>query len=1551
MVILRATNENGLIVDLDVLENDAPIKLDISAIENATIGDVFGASSQTFSLPGTDRNNQFFGNLFNLGATPAVALQNSIDCQVLTDGQEVFTGKLYITDIITNQKGYTTYQVNVVNETIDFKFLLTDTLLSELNWSAYNHNYTYNNITASWVDNLFSGSIVYPHVDYGTPEGDTTLPSYTLGGGARCFDNSEFPLQVNQFKPAIQVKAVLDEIFNSINYKYTSSFVNSAYFGNLYMLMTPNDGLGVYNANPTTGSVWAFRNTSNQTFNALTSTKINFNAEVYDTYNRFDLVNDRYTAYTDGIYNFAVGFNYSISNYSVNNRLRFRVQLLKNGSLTGPSKNFVNVPQTGQIYAPFANIQLKNTDYVELFVELTTDDGTEVITIGFGQNATYFKALGPQASAGGLVDMGLQFPNDMKALDFIQGIIEKFNLVVEPTSGFRNLLTIEPFTDWVASGKVVDWTDKVDRSERFKIVHPITEQPKTIYFRDEDDEAVINKYNFDNFGDTFGTYIYENDSDLPIGEREIGKIFAATPVKGVLNGDTMIIPHLCRKDSTGRELPFKFKPRLLFNNGLQNMPVTALGKTGSIINPGNYFIIDELFVKHTEDQFLQMTTFEYLPTDASGSISGSRDLHFGNLNWWQYFQNVQSGKTTQDAYHVYWAAYINSLYDIDARKLTCNVYLKPTELQDIQLNDKIFIDGAYYRINRINGANLSYRDSVEVELIKELNRLLPYPRRRVLDSVGTAVDIVVKEIQADGNVIYEDFDGGATVDNYGIVQQAAFKDGFTIFNNNNTGSVTWNIPASVTADQSRVAFGENQLDDSVGLVLVAGSNNTVQTQTENSLVNGSNNTLNAGSKNATIIGTNNTIDILTENISILGATDSSVTGPNNNSVILGGTGSLLNNTDWAIMINGYNADIIDSDNTTAINSHDQEVIVNGSGHTVIGLNLEGAGLDLLDYRANSNWLGDTYLGEALFRERRQLECGDGFSIDLSDTQYRHDNLYILNWSGLSPGTTTIDLPNAVNNDYKKVVLQFQSNGTFDGTTDVNFTPFGAQTINGVATYTLSNAYDGVTFTTSGSGWLALAGGAGGSTEASYLSAYNSSSISPSANVSASVPLPNVEFSQNISIVSGSRITFDRAGVYDIQFSAQAVKSSGANVTVLIWIKKNGVDVDWTNTEAIIAGNANDEIVLAWNWYVEAQSNDYYEIAYVADTSTLTWQAKTGVTGPDIPSWIVSAGSIGGGSTFISGSGGDPNALYTASVSLNTITFTKGNGTTFPITVGTGSGGATFPYTGSAQITGSLGVTGSISNRGNVFIGNNGFPPSASFYAPTYTSLYTEGLGANNAFIATLSSKMSGSNNTTEFQEIFNSNLIAATTTSSMTIDDVGTAAIIQYSAIVGGISNEIKIGGGGSRPSSTIFNSAILGGEDNTIEIPAGGPASASPKDNIIIGGEDNTIQQNGSGRRNAIISSYSSSITDATDSVIIGAQSSSITHDDVIILGGSGVSSIKADTIYTTNMVVSANKVFTLTPTTPLPTTGVLTGSFAVSSSSPPKPYFWDGSAWNALF
>jgi len=56
----------------------------------------------------------------------------------------------------------------------------------------------------------------------------------------------------------------------------------------------------------------------------------------------------------------------------------------------------------------------------------------------------------------------------------------------------------------------------------------------------------------------------------------------------------------------------------------------------------------------------------------------------------------------------------------------------------------------------------------------------------------------------------------------------------------------------------------------------------------------------------------------------------------------------------------------------------------------------------------------------------------------------------------------------------------------------------------------------------------------------------------------------------------------------------------------------------------------------------------------------------------------------------------------------------------------------------------------------------------------------------------------------------------------------------------------------------------------------------------------------------------------------------------------------------FTNNLTVTGSatisNILTLTPQDPLPS-GVPTGSFAVSSSVPPKPYFYDGTVWNALY
>ena len=1081
MVILRATNDDGVKVDLDVLEADQPILLDISAIENATIGDVFGVSSQTFSLPGTPKNNAFFGNIFDLGATPSVALQNSIPCQVLTDGQAVFTGRLYITDIITDQKGYTTYQVNVVNETVDFKFLLTDILLGELDWSAYNHNYTYGNITGSWDGLVAGGDIVYPNIDYGRPEGDVQAPTYAFSNNPSSvtFDNSTKPLRVIDFKPAIKARAVLDTIFSSVSYEYTSSFISSDYFENIFLLTTPNDSLGVQNINPTSGSFYAYK-TSNQNFNANTDTLINFQTESYDNYNRYDLINDEYTTYVQGQYGFTLAFNFSITNYDLDNRLRFFVTLQDDLGNQIAGRTFVDPPQSGQLIAPFPLVTIATGRKVKAYVEFLSDDGTEVITIGSGIDNSYFTLRSaPKSNINANVDMSQQFPSDMKALDFLQGLIEKFNLVIEPVPGTRNVLRIEPFQDWIDQGATKDWTDKVDRSQKFKIEHPINEQPKQITFSDLDDEDALNQYTIERFGTTYGTYVYTNDSDLCTGERKIGQVFAATPVKNIPNSTDFIIPLLHKRESGEEPRPFNFKPRLLFGNGKKTVPGEAFG--GSVGNGGltrgiirgRYFFVDEVGTIHPVTSWYQMTTYESLPTSNT-----SRDLHFGNRKnpgYWPYFQTAGiNGYTANSAFHYYWETYINSLYDIDARKLTCNIYLEPTEIQNIALNDKYFIDGAYYRINRISGANLTYKDTIEVELIKQLNRQLVYPRRRVFTTLGQTVDVIAREEEASGRVIYEDYNGGQEITDYGLIVQAAVKDGYSVYEGGGTGSVAWDNIAESDVPLERSITQGNQVDAIVTRITVNGTNNTIEQNVTDVTIQGTTNTVGAFTDTVLVSGFDNFVAEDQSNVVILGAQTGSVLNGTDNSLIIGGSGSYINNGDWVIDINGFPGGILDSDNTVAINRATNEVIVNGSGHTVLGLNLEGAGLDLLNTRQNSNWVGDAYLGGAVFGVPATLNIGDGTSIQLFDNTYLHNSIFVLNWNSVSPGTASIELPSYTNNDYKNIIYTFKANGTFDGTTRVEISGFGgSQLIEGNITYAFSSSYDKVTLLGNSGSWLVI----------------------------------------------------------------------------------------------------------------------------------------------------------------------------------------------------------------------------------------------------------------------------------------------------------------------------------------------------------------------------------------------------------------------------------------------------------------------------------------------
>jgi hypothetical protein len=120
-----------------------------------------------------------------------------------------------------------------------------------------------------------------------------------------------------------------------------------------------------------------------------------------------------------------------------------------------------------------------------------------------------------------------------------------------------------------------------------------------------------------------------------------------------------------------------------------------------------------------------------------------------------------------------------------------------------------------------------------------------------------------------------------------------------------------------------------------------------------------------------------------------------------------------------------------------------------------------------------------------------------------------------------------------------------------------------------------------------------------------------------------------DISNGVSIASSSRITMDNGGIYNIQFSAQLDKTDSGDDAVDIWLCKNGSNVANTNTQITLVGN-NGKHVAAWNFVVQAQAGDYYELCWSsADTGVflnyITSQASP--TRPAIPSVILTVTQI------------------------------------------------------------------------------------------------------------------------------------------------------------------------------------------------------------------------------------------------------------------------------------------------------------------------------------
>jgi hypothetical protein len=111
----------------------------------------------------------------------------------------------------------------------------------------------------------------------------------------------------------------------------------------------------------------------------------------------------------------------------------------------------------------------------------------------------------------------------------------------------------------------------------------------------------------------------------------------------------------------------------------------------------------------------------------------------------------------------------------------------------------------------------------------------------------------------------------------------------------------------------------------------------------------------------------------------------------------------------------------------------------------------------------------------------------------------------------------------------------------------------------------------------------------------------------------------------------SQIFVDNTATYNFQFSAQLKETGGGTKQIYIWPRINGVDVADSATNVTLANGLNAAAVAAWNFVLNLQAGDYFELIYSASSTNVSipYVAASSPV-PAIPSVILTVTSCVGG---------------------------------------------------------------------------------------------------------------------------------------------------------------------------------------------------------------------------------------------------------------------------------------------------------------------------------
>jgi hypothetical protein len=648
--------------------------------------------TKTIVLPGTANNNKLLGNIFDFNNAN---FDNPLDPNVLAnfnaarnasarievDGLQIMKGILRLLEIV-HVDGNIEYECALFGELGGFISALGNKRLTgnqnqndDLDFSAYDHTYSYANIVASW-DTSGSTGYCYPLVDYGNVSTD------------------KINFQYKTFKPALFVREYLDKIFTGSGYTYECDLFNTSDFRKL---IVPNNSKQL---TKDTNNVLALSKAIVQAMNISEfqdfvsyETKVGslFTASISDTlftYNGTPTLTTNLSIEIFGDYNLA--------------RRPLTIAVLKNGVVISGSSQTYNGTDL-LYYNKSLSVTLATNDTLRVRTSCLLDDGDEVNVSESTINVINDVATTAPIELGDTMLINNTIPKGIFQKDFVTSIMKMYNLLIIEDKYKTNHLVIKPYVDFY-TGTIVDWSDKLDHSKAIKI-KPMSEINARYYnFKYKQDNDFYNEDYRKKFNEGYGDRVYDNGLEFAKDTESVEIIFAPSPLFGTSTTDKVFPAIYKKSDNNTKEDPMDHIMRIMQINKITG--VTSWSILNGATNLGSNTAY--LFCGHLNN-----------PT------TPNIDINFGAPQ--QLFFNLTSGDLSYNLFNVYYSPYMYEITDKDSRLLTGFFDLTELDIFNIDFAKYYFIDGGLYRLIKVYDYSPESYDTTKVDLL------------RVIDAVGTDI--------------------------------------------------------------------------------------------------------------------------------------------------------------------------------------------------------------------------------------------------------------------------------------------------------------------------------------------------------------------------------------------------------------------------------------------------------------------------------------------------------------------------------------------------------------------------------------------------------------------------------------------------------------------------------------------------------------------------------------------------------------------------------------------------------------------------------------------